>query len=101
MNFMIGLTFGIDKNVINKNNNGFIKHRTTYSIHKIHKSRWSICKTKRHDNEFKMSITSTKSRFRNVFITYFELVITGTKIDFRKIRSSLQLIKKIINSRQR
>jgi hypothetical protein len=46
---MIFWVFRIDQDVINENYNEFVEFLHEDRIHEIHEIRWSIGKTKRHD----------------------------------------------------
>src|SRR5688572_13200776 len=48
-----------------------------------------------------MAIPCPKSSLRNITFPHPQLVISGTKVYFREITRSLELIKQVINSRQR
>ena len=74
----------VNENVVDEDHNEFIEIRFKDSIHEIHKGCGGIGKAKGHYQKFKVPITSMKSGFADIFLPDTELMISGSKIDFRE-----------------
>src|ERR1044071_3683411 len=98
---MIRLVLRINQNIVNKHDDEFIKVRLANAVHQVHEHRWCVSETKRHDQELKMAITSAKSSLRNVGFLNAQLVITRSQINLRVVTRALELVKEIINARER
>src|SRR5688572_8128908 len=98
---MILLITRIYQNVIDEHNHKHIQILSEHPIHQIHKSGRSVSYSKGQYNKLIMARHCTKSIFRNITFPHPQLVISGTKVYFREVTCSLELIKQIINSRQR
>lgn len=57
----------------------------------------TLFKPKYITEELIMTISSSKSHFKNVILLYRELVITQPEVNLGEVTRSLELIKKIIN----
>src|SRR5581483_6970140 len=101
MLFMVLLALRIDQDIVYEDNHELIQIWSTYSVHQIHKDCWSVRQTERHDQEFVMTITSSKRCLGNIFFANSHLMISGSKIDLGEVSCSLQLIKQIIDARER
>jgi hypothetical protein len=95
------LAFGIDENIIDKDNYEFVELRHKHGVHEVHEVGWGIRETKGHYQELVKTITSGESGFRNVTRSNFDLMTTRTEVNLREDFGSSQLIKKNINSGKR
>ena len=73
MLLMLNLCLGVNQDIVNKNyhKNEILKHL----VHQIHKYNRSTCQTKRHHNEFVISISGTKGSLGSVTILNPQLVV--------------------------
>jgi hypothetical protein len=98
---MFFLTFGIDEDIIDKDQDEFTELRHEHGVHEVHEVGWGIRETKRHYQELVKTITSGERGFRNVTRSNLDLVITRMKVNLREDFGSSQLIKKNIDSGKR
>src|SRR3954471_11625880 len=70
MFFMLFIALGIDQNVIDENDNEFIKKFHEHLVHHIHEVDWFICQTKWHHGVLIQSIPSGESSLRYVLFPY-------------------------------
>jgi hypothetical protein len=98
---MFFLALGIDENIIDKDDDKFVKLCHKHGVHEVHEVGWGIRETKRHYQELVKTITSGKSGFRNVTRSNFDLMIIITKVNLGEDFGSSQLIKKNIDSGER
>jgi hypothetical protein len=99
---MLLLIFGIDKDIIDKDNHyEFVELRHEHGVHEVHEVGWGIRETKGHYQELVKTITSGESGFRNVTRSNFDLMVTRTKVNLGENSGSSQLIKKNIDSGKR
>ena len=73
---MIFLGFGIDENIINKDDHKDIKFLQEDAIHQIHEISRSIGEAEGHDSEFIETISSRECCFWNIFFSDLDLMIT-------------------------
>ncbi|CAL0319972.1 unnamed protein product [Lupinus luteus] len=78
----------INQNIIDKYDHKCVEIWMKYSVHVIHEYSRSIGYTKWHHEVFIMTISRPKSSFRNILRLHAYLVVTRSKIDLRKYRSS-------------
>src|SRR3954463_2968907 len=71
MFFMLFIALGVDQNVIDENDNEFVKKFHEHLVHHIHEVGWCICQTKWHHSVFIQSIPSGESSLRYVLFPYF------------------------------
>ena len=76
MTSMIFLGLGINENIIDEDDHKDIKFLHEDAIHQIHEISRCIGEAERHDSEFIETISSRESRFRNVFNSNLDLMIT-------------------------
>jgi hypothetical protein len=78
---MFFLVFGVDEDIIDKDDYEFVELRHKHEVHEVHELGWGIRETKRHYQELVKTITSGESGFRNVTRLNLDLMITRTKVD--------------------
>ncbi|CAL0334864.1 unnamed protein product [Lupinus luteus] len=71
----------VNQNIINKYDHKRVKIRMKNYVHVIHEYCRSIGYTKWHHKVFLMTISRTKSSFRNILRLYAYMLITRSKID--------------------
>jgi hypothetical protein len=98
---MFFLIFGIDEDIIDKDDYEFVELRHKHGVHEVHEVGWGIRESKGHYQELVKTITSGESSFRNVTRSNFDLMVTRTKVDLGENFGSSQLIKKNIDSGKR
>ena len=76
MTSMILLGLGINENVIDKDDHKDIKFLHEDAIHQIHEISRCIGEAEGNDSEFIKTISSRESRFRNVFCSDLDLMIS-------------------------
>src|SRR5436189_6129700 len=91
----------VDEDVIDENDDELIKIRSEDTIHQIHEEGWCVGQPKWHDQELIQSVAGSEGRLLNVFLSNTKLVIAGPEVYLRKVASTAQLVKKVINSRHR
>jgi hypothetical protein len=85
---MIFRIFGINQNVINKDDYEFVEFWHEDRVHEIHEVCWCISKTKRHDQIFIESISGGECRFWNVTRPDLDLMRSGAKVNLREYLGS-------------
>jgi signal recognition particle receptor subunit beta len=98
---VIVLALRIDENIIDKDQDKFIKLRHEHGVHEVHEVGRSISESEGHNQELIKTITSGKCGFRNVARSNLDLVVARTKVDLREDFGTSQLIKQNINSGKR
>src|SRR3954470_23405833 len=101
MFFMCCFNRRVDEDVVDEHENKLVKIRSENAIHQIHEEGWCVGQPKRHDQKLIQSVAGPEGRLLNVFLSDTKLVITRPEVYLRKIASTTQLIKKVINSRHR
>jgi hypothetical protein len=79
---MIFKVFGIDQNIVDKNNDEFIEFRHEDRVHEIHEICRCIGKTKGHNQIFIESISGGESYFGNITWPNLDLMISRAKVNF-------------------
>jgi hypothetical protein len=97
---MLFFTLGIDRNVINEDNNKLIQLRQEYRVHQVHEMCRSIDESKQHNQILIQTVFGGESSLENVFWANLDLMITRTKIDIRKDFCTDKFIEKNIDARQ-
>ena len=98
---VILLILGEDQDIIHKNHNEHIQVGLEHPMHKIHECCWSIRHSEWYHCELKMPISRSKHRLRDIFLRNSQLMVAGADIYLRVDPRPSQLIKQIINLRQR
>ena len=93
MLLMFVLDFGIDQNVVNKDDDEIIKEGLKHSVHEVHKCCWCIGKPKGHHKKFLMPIPSTNGSLRNVFPFDLQLVVPRFEVNLGEALGTHQLVK--------
>ena len=86
----------VDEDVIKEDKEKHLTIRFVNFIHEALECRRGITKSKRHNQEFIMAFMGVKSCFRNVFLFHLDLMVSGAKIKFGEISSSMKFIEYII-----
>ena len=98
---MILLRLGVDQDVVHENHNETIYIGLEHPMPKIHECRWSICQSEWHHCELKMLILRPERCLKDVCLPNCQLMITSVEIYLGVDPRPSQLIKQIINPRQR
>ena len=97
---MLLLGLGIYHDILNKYNHHPILHKPTHAVHQVHERGWSISEPKRHHQNLIMTIIILESGLMHTLISNPHLMITQSQINLRKPRSTLMLVKNIINPQE-
>src|SRR6185295_7679132 len=90
----------VNQDVIKIDNDELVKQIVEDIVHQRHKSRRSVSQAERENSKFKMSKMRAKSRLVNVSRSDADLVVPKTEIDFGKDLGTLELVHKIIDTRE-
>jgi hypothetical protein len=98
---MFFFIFGVDQYIIDEHHNKLVQILHKDLVHQIHKVGRYISQSKRYHCILVQTIPQNKSSLRYVTVSDFQLMISQSKIDLREYACTLELIKLIINPRQR
>jgi hypothetical protein len=101
MSLMLFHVLEIDQNVINENHATLVQFYHEYGVHQIHEVSGGIGQPERHNLKFTKAISGGESSLGNISFTYFDLMITLSKINFEKHFSPRQLTDQEVNAGQR
>jgi hypothetical protein len=65
--------------------------------HQIHNIGWTISQPKRHHRLLEQTIPQNEGSFRKVTLSYLQLILSRSKINFREHTQTTELTKQIIN----
>jgi hypothetical protein len=97
MLFMFFLRPGVNKDVINKDDNKIVEVFHEHLIHEVHEIGESIGQSKGHHYVFEQSVMSGKGSLGYILLSYFQLVISGWEVNFLKDSSSIHLVKQVLD----
>jgi hypothetical protein len=99
--FSVFFALGINQHIIDEHYDGLVQICRKDLVHQIHKIGRSISQSKRHHRILIRTIPQNEDSLRKVTFSYLQLILSRSKIDFREHTCTMELIKKIINPRQR
>jgi hypothetical protein len=85
MGNMVCPGFTIDENIIKENEDKMMEKRMENMVHETLESGGRITQAKGHDQEFIVTLTSTKNSPRNFFFFHTYMVVARMKIKFSKV----------------
>ena len=90
---MLAFIFAEHNDVVEVYNYAFTKKGQKNIIHKGYKGRWCIVHSKVHHYGFISTVFGSASDFKDIFVGYSNLIVSGSKINFIKYSGSTQFIQ--------
>jgi hypothetical protein len=101
MFFVFVFILSADQYIIDEHYDKLVQILHKDLVHQIHKVGWCISQFKRHHHILVRTIPQNECSLQKVTFSYLQLILSRSKINFREHTCTMELIKKIINHRQR
>jgi hypothetical protein len=88
----------VDEDVIQIHHYKIISERSYDIVYHPHKSCWSICQTKGHEQTFKKTFFQLEGGLPYICLFYWDLVVTKLQINLTEVFVPHEPIKEVIDS---
>ena len=98
---MLFLIFGVDEDVVDEHNHELVEVLHEHLIHHPHEVGRGVGQSKRHHGALVQSVSRGERSLGDIALSDLQLIVSGAKINLGEYTGTTELVKQIIDSRQR